>query len=383
MQLYSTTFSRGIPLLATLTLLSACTEGFDLDMRRFADGGFSTTQAAQNAPTANRPNPDARGVISYPSYQVALAKRGDTVAQVADRVGIPAAELARYNGISIDSVLRKDELLALPKRVQEPPTGVIQPSGSIDIQTLAGDAIDRAPTGATPTTAPSTKQSGSEPLRHRVERGETAYSVARLYGVSVRSLADWNGLGANLTVREGQHLLIPVKLEHSTPTTRVSQPGEGSNTPTPPSATQPLPDDKAVPTKTAAKPASPGLESTRTQASAARMSLPVSGKVTSLFDADKAGYILISAKPGTAVKAAAGGTVRLVSRDVEGEEIVVIDHGDKTQTAYSFIEGISVAKGQKVKRGQQIAKATKNQYNAIQFLVFKGTDPVDPMLYLN
>ncbi len=383
MQLYSTTFSRGIPLLATLTLLSACAGGFDLDLRRFADGGLSTTQAAQNAQTANRPNPDARGIISYPSYQVALAKRGDTVAQVAERIGVPAAELARYNGISVDSVLRKDELLALPKRVQEPTTGVIQPSGSIDIQTLAGDAIDRAPTATAPTKAPSPKQPGSEPLRHRIERGETAYSVARLYGVSVRSLADWNGLGADLTVREGQHLLIPVKLEQAKPNTPISQPGEGSSTPTPPSSTQPLPDEKAVPTKPAAKPASPGLESTRTTASAAKMALPVSGKVTSLFDADKAGYILISAKPGTAVKAAAGGTVRLVSKDVEGEEIVVIDHGDNTQTAYSFIEGINVTKGQKVKRGQQIAKATKNQYNAIQFLVFKGTDPVDPMPYLN
>lgn len=382
MQLISTTFLRGVPLLTTVALLSACADGFDLDMRRFADGGLSTTQAVQNVQTANRPNPDTRGIISYPGYQVALAKRGDTVTQVAKRIGVPAAELARYNGIAVDSVLRKDELLALPRRVQEPTTGVIQPSDKIDIQTLAGDAIDRAPT-ATATTKPIAAQSGSEPLRHRVERGETAYSIARLYGVSVRALSDWNGLGAGLTVREGQHLLIPIKLDAPKPTAKVSQPGQGSSTPTPPSAAQPLPDEKAVPSKPAAKPASPALETTRTTASASKMALPVAGKVTSLFDADKAGYILISAKPGTAVKAAAGGTVRLVSKDVEGEEIVVIDHGDNTQTAYSFIEGINVSKGQKVKRGQQIARATKNQYNAIQFLVFKGTDPVDPMPYLN
>lgn len=383
MQLISTTFLRGAPILAALTVLGACSDGFDLDLRRFADGGLSTTQAAQNAQTANRPSPDTRGIISYPGYQVALAKRGDTVAQVAERIGVPAAELARYNGIAVDSVLRKDELLALPRRVQEPATGVIQPSDTIDIQTLAGDAIDRAPIAITPTAKPTSKQSGSEPLRHRVERGETAYSVARLYGVSVRSLAEWNGLGASLTVREGQHLLIPVKLETPSRSTAISQPGEGSSTPTPPSAAQPLPDEQAVPSKPALNPASPALEATRTAASAAKMSLPVAGKVTSLFDADKAGYILISAKPGTAVKAAASGTVRLVSKDVEGEQIVVIDHGNNTQTAYSFVDGINVAKGQKVKRGEQIAKATKNQYNAIQFLVFKGTDPVDPMPYLN
>ncbi|WP_424942866.1 LysM peptidoglycan-binding domain-containing protein [Aliiroseovarius crassostreae] len=372
---------RGLPLLATLATLSACTEGFDFDLRP-PQNGLSTAQAAQNVKTAARPQPDERGIISYPGYQVAVAKRGDTVASVAGRIGVSAAELARYNGVKPDSPLRKDEVLALPRRVAVPSTNVIQPGGAIDIQTLAGDAIDRAP-GATATPASAKQQAGAEPLRHRVERGETAYSIARLYGVSVRSLADWNGLGADLTVREGQHLLIPVKIQSgSKPATTVSQPGQGTSTPTPPSAATALPDEKPSTVKTTTPP-SPDLSDSRTSASASKMTLPVAGKVTSLFDADKAGYILISAKPGEAVKAAASGTVRLVSKDVEGEEIVVIDHGNNTQTAYSFVEGINVAKGQKVKRGQQIAKATKNQYNAIQFLVFDGTDPVDPMPYLN
>lgn len=374
---------RGLPLLTTLALTAACTNGFDFDLRPQANG-LSTAQAAQNVRTAARPSPDTRGVISYPTYQVALAKRGDTVADVAGRLGISAQDLAKYNGVSVDSPLRKDELLALPRRVQEPASGIIRPGGQIDIQTLAGDAIERAPGATAPARAPAKQPSGEEPVRHRVERGETAYSIARLYQVSVRSLADWNGLGADLTVREGQYLLIPVKVQTaSAAPAPVSKPGQGTSTPTPPSAATALPDEKPSTAKPAVTPPSPDLQAQRTTSSASQMSLPVAGKVTSLFDADKAGYILISAKPGDAVKAAAGGTVRLVSKDVEGEEIVVIDHGNSTQTAYSFIQGISVKKGQKVSRGQQIAKATKNQYNAIQFLVFKGTDPVDPMPYLN
>ncbi len=371
---------RSAALIGVLVGLTACDKPFDLDMRRFAAGGLSTTEAAQNAATAARPQADARGVISYPSYQVAVAKRGDTVAQVASRIGMAPAELGRFNGIAVDARLREGEVLALPRRVAEPATGVIQPNDSIDITTLAGDAIDRAD-GTTP--APTaTATSGEQPTRHQVKRGETAYSIARSYGVSVRALADWNGLGSSLTVREGQYLLIPVKVDAPVQTASVSQPGQGSATPTPPSSALPLPEDEAAPQKVAA-PASPKLEEDRTEASTARMSLPVAGKVTSLFDAEKAGYILVSAKQGDPVKAAANGTVRLVSKDVEGEEIVVIDHGNGTQSAYSFIEGISVKKGQSVKRGQQIASASKNQYNAIQFLVFKGTEPVDPMPYLN
>ncbi|WP_432449774.1 LysM peptidoglycan-binding domain-containing protein [Aliiroseovarius marinus] len=366
--------------LTALTALAACDGNFDMDFRGLAGGPLSTSQAAQAVQTSARPAPDARGVISYPGYQVAVARRGDTVAQVAGRIGMSPAELGRYNGLSLDATLRDGEVLALPRRVSEPAGGTIKPDGDIDITTLAGDAIDRAD-------APSQRQtantpSGQEPVRHRVKRGETAYSIARSYGVSVRSLADWNGLGASLAVREGQHLLIPVKVDTPVRTTAVSQPGQGSATPTPPSAAKALPRDevKAKPVKT---PAAPDLGAKRTAASSARMALPVAGKITSVFDAEKAGYILISAKPGTAVGAAASGTVRLVSKDVEGEEIVVVDHGNGTQSAYSFIEGIRVKKGQKVKRGQQIASASKNQYGAIQFLVFKGTEPVDPLPYLN
>ncbi len=380
---------RGLPILTLVGALAACTEGFDFDLRPNTPDGLSTTQAVKAVKTASRPKPDDRGIISYPGYQVAVARRGDTVQTVADRVGIPAAELARYNGVKVENGLRKDEVLALPRRVDVPATNVIKPSGEIDIQTLAGDAIDRSTAPGTQTSRSLPKpQTGEEPLRHRVERGETAYSIARLYGVSVRSLADWNGLGADLEVRDGQYLLIPVKLlPKNTATTadnseKTSQPGQGTETPTPPSAAKPLPDEKPSSTKVEA-PTSPDLKDSRTSASQARMSLPVAGKVTSLFDADKAGYVLISAKPGDTVKAAAAGTVRLVSKDVEGQKIVVIDHGNSTQTAYSFIDEISVSKGQKVKRGQPIAKATRNQYNAIQFLVFNGTEPVDPMPYLN
>ena len=126
--------------------LTACAEPLDFDLRGQL-GAFSTTNAARTA-TADRPQPDNRGVISYPNYQVAVARRGDTIAQVASRVGLPAADLASYNGIATDTPLRDGEILALPNRVTEPSpltgalgTGPIQPS-SVDVTTLAGQAID-------------------------------------------------------------------------------------------------------------------------------------------------------------------------------------------------------------------------------------------------
>ena len=93
---------------AALLALGACEQGLDFDLRGLA-GGFNTADAARQA-TANRPRPDARGVISYPNYQVAIARRGDRISDVAARVGLPAGELANYNGISPDAPLRAGEM---------------------------------------------------------------------------------------------------------------------------------------------------------------------------------------------------------------------------------------------------------------------------------
>ncbi|MCI2398681.1 peptidoglycan DD-metalloendopeptidase family protein [Aliiroseovarius subalbicans] len=364
---------------SALILLSACETGFDLDMRRFGDG-FNTSQATQTV-TAERPRPDARGIISYPNYQVAVARRGDTLASLAARIGVPAADLARFNGIPTDAALRKNELVALPRRVSETATGPIQPADTIDITTLAGDAIDRA--GSPSATQPAV-QTGEEPVRHQVARGETAYSIARLYGVSVRALADWNGLGAALTVREGQYLLIPVKAEEQPRQAAVSTPGQGSTTPTPPSAAKPLPDEVPAAAATSPdKPDSPDLAGTRTAASASRMALPVAGKIIRAFAKGKTDGIDISASAGTRVNAAANGTVAAITRDTDQVPILVIRHPNNVLTVYANIDNIAVKKGDTVKRGQKIATVRAGEPAFLHFQVREGTTSVDPMPYLN
>jgi hypothetical protein len=187
-------------------VLAGCSQPLDLDLRGAGDG-FSTAGAAQ--PTAERPRPDNRGIISYPSYQVVVAQPGDSVTDVAGRVGLPPADLAGFNGVPAGITFRGGEVLVLPRRVAEPSpatgaiaSGPIMP-GSVDVTTIAGAAIDRsAGSTAAPATAPVV-QSGAEPTRHRVQRGETAFTIARLYNVTPKALADWNGLDADFTVREG------------------------------------------------------------------------------------------------------------------------------------------------------------------------------------
>lgn len=383
---------------ALLMSLGACSDGFDFDLRGGIGNGLDTADAARNA-TAPRPDPDARGIISYPGYQVAVARRGDTLATLAERIGVDAATLARHNGIGLDDKLRRGEVIALPGRVAEPAGGPIKPAG-VDIAGIAGSAIERADAQQveTSTLAPAANaqadtQSGVQPVQHKVARGETAYTIARLYNVSIRSLADWNGLGTDFAVREGQFLLIPVALPGEKTATfdadDVPQaPGTGSPTPEPPSAAQPLPEDDTVPvteiTKASDATDAPdlGKEQTAKSTPKARMSYPVRGDIVRAYAKGKNDGIDIAASPGTAVKAADNGTVAAITKDTKGTPIIVVKHGGNLLTVYSNVSDVAVKTGDSVRRGQSLAKIPSSGPAAVHFEVRDGFDSLDPVPFL-
>ena len=394
---------RAIASASVLALVAACDQPLDYDLRGIG-GGFTTADAATQVTTEPRPQPDNRGVISYPNYQVAVASRGDTITSVAQRLELDSATLASYNGIEPDAPLRDGEIIALPVRVAEPSpqtgaatTGPIRP-GSVDIGSLAGDAIDRSSdaqqgaqveTAALPPaqSAPANVSSGTEPTRHKVKRGETAYSIARLYQVPVTSLAEWNGLGSDFAIREGQYLLIPVARQAPPPATpaddTVSKPGTGSATPTPPSAAKPLPPESAA-VPVAQTPAPPPVDvGERTeQSDVARMVFPVTGSIIRDYAKGRSEGIDIKAAAGAPVVAADAGTVAAITKSAEGIPIVVIRHEPELLTVYANVTDVTVEKGASVRRGQQIAQLRTGNNAFVHFEVRKGFDAVDPMPYL-
>jgi len=354
----------------TFFVLAACSQPFDFDLRGFG-GGFNTTGAARQA-TQARPLADDRGVISYPNYQVAVARPGDRVADIAARLGIPAEELGRYNGIGPDVVLRTNEVLALPNRVAEPSAA----TGTIDITSLAGDAIDRAGATQPNPSVVAPDQSDAEPVRHKVEPGETAFSISRLYNVSVRSLSEWNGLGSDLTVRSGQFLLIPVAKAGAPAPVQPSAPGSGSVTPEPPSAATALPG----PATAQPAPASPDLGA---NAGTTALAMPVDGNIIRAYSKGSNEGIDIAAAAGSDVRAAADGTVAAITRDTEQVPILVLKHANNLLTVYAGVDGLTVTKGATVKRGQKIAVVRVGEPSFLHFEVRQGLESVDPMQFLN
>ncbi|MFE3839443.1 peptidoglycan DD-metalloendopeptidase family protein [Pseudogemmobacter sonorensis] len=366
-----------------LLLLAACSDtnfgNIDWDLRN--NGSATATEALQA--TAARPVPDANGILSYPGYQLATARRGDTVASVASRLGLNPAELARANALEINDPLRQGELLLLPSRVAASPQPVAGAGtgAPVDITAIATSALDTVETRPLPA---STAGGGQEPSRHVVRRGETAFTIARSYNISARALAEWNGLDAEMSVREGQTLIIPVATGTAPAPAATTPPGTGSATPVPPSAATALPDEKTKPAAEAASaaPASPDLGSQRTGASATRLAMPVQGSIIRGYDKRSNQGVQFQAAAGAAVRAAEAGTVAAITKDTDQVQIVVIRHADNLLTVYAGVDGLRVAKGDSVTRGQQIGTVRGASPPVLHFEVRRGVESLDPMPFL-
>ncbi len=402
--------NRGLLIAASgIALLSACGSPVDLDLRG-GMGALDTSLAAGIA-ASPRPEPDTRGVISYPNFQVVVSRRGDTVAEVAARLGLGADALASYNGLKSDDVLRSGEILALPSRVSEPSpatgafgTGPIRPISEINITDLAGAAIDGATVSADTNAAELSQssgmsvlpQTGLEPIKHRVERGETAFTIARLYNVSIKALSEWNNLDADFRIREGQHLLVPVipragSSDRTDVFEDISQPGTGSTIDPPPSASTALPLNE-LPVST------PEPEPTIAQATpietvsepdplpvadeGGRLAYPVQGDILKTYEKGVNEGIDIAATAGSPVKAAEAGTVGAIVQDTNGVDIIVIKHAGNLLTVYTHVENPVVGKGDRVSRGQVIGTVRTGSPSFVHFEVRVGSDSVNPMEYL-
>jgi len=357
---------------SVLTFTSACVNGIDL--------GRLATPFQRNAdaiPSIDRPAADRRGVITYESYQVIVANEGDSIADMARRVGLSATELADTNGLPESYTPRTGEVLVLPQNVGG--ALVSSPSG------WSADIAETAIENATPRSQPAEVGSPTEPLRHRVEAGETAFEIARQYNVSVTALATWNGLGPDLGIRAGQQLIIPV--------------ADTNNIARPPAATRPAPAPvPAAPTpapaphadEPAAAPAAPTPAPAPAPAPAVNANAPfvspVRGSIARGYQPtgrNKNEGLDYATAAGANVVAAGEGTVALVSDSLGGlGTIVLIRHSNDLMTVYGRVTDVSVAKGDTVRQGQSIGKVAPADNPVMHFEVRVGTESVDPTRYL-
>ena len=120
-------------------------------------------------------------------------------------------------------------------------------------------------------------------------------------------------------------------------------------------------------------------------------SWPVRGPVTRSFLAagrdarDFHPGVDIAAAAGTAVRAAAAGTVTVAEFDAEYGYLIAVEHGLGLETRYGHNQRLSAAVGDRVERGQVVAtvgNTGRTSGTHLHFEIRKDGVPVDPRTYL-
>jgi membrane-bound lytic murein transglycosylase D len=132
--------------------------------------------------------PDDRRFRYVAKDETHRVRRGETLSEIAERFGLSARTLARYNGIDDARRIRAGSSLRLPGRYIS----------------LAG-----APLHPDPPAKPPAEASERERRRHKVRRGETLIGIARRYGTSPKSIARANGIRNLRIIQAGRMLHIP------------------------------------------------------------------------------------------------------------------------------------------------------------------------------
>ena len=251
----------------------------------------------------------------YGQERTHTVQRGETFYSIARSLGIRAEDLMKYNGITDPAQLRTGQRLRIP---------------------VAGSA------GSTNAGVTS----------YRVVRGDTLYSIARKFSVSVELLRRTNNLPENYTLREGDSLKLPA--------------GAGNT-------------QEAVIPPVAAAAAVQGRAEPRETVNS-QVSWPVAARELSYMTGKLSGVVItgVRAEP---VKCLARGTVLSAGPYRGFGKVAIVQVEGGYLYVYGGCESLSVKEGDRVGPGTELGKlgidAVSNKPQLF-FMVYRSNTPVDP-----
>jgi murein DD-endopeptidase MepM/ murein hydrolase activator NlpD len=210
---------------------------------------------------------------------------------------------------------------------------------------------------------------------HTVHKGETFYTIAKTYNITIQDLAEVNNITDTSAIKVGDVIFIPDAHEvlKVPPTVPLKEPiQESPQTTKKVEITKPeVVEDKII------------------RFERERFIWPVKGTVTSQFGIQNNGMrfngIKIVAKDGTPVLASAEGRVIHSSRLKYYGETIIIKHRNNYSTVYAYLKTRNVNVGDTVAQGQTIAQLGKSKSNkqcCLHFEIRIKNKPKNPLFYL-
>lgn len=367
--------------------------------------GTYQPRAAYQPPHAPAADHGRRAASTSDSVQV---QRGDTLYSIARANGVTVKDLMAANGLG-SSAIRPGQTLRLP--------------GSAGAGSVAAP-MERAPTRrATAEVAPpraSPSAHASAPSAHaedwqgayQVQSGDSLYNIARKHDVRVADLQRANGITNPRQLKPGITLRVPGSGDNSSRTIAAAPPVTPHASAEPeapraiPSTTLPtvinsekrvaslntggMSDAATSPPPDAAKPVQT-VAITPSQIGTNTLRWPSKGKVLSGFgqraDGTHNDGINIAVPKGTEVHAAADGEVAYAGSELKGYgNLILLRHDNGWVTAYAHADQLLVKRGDKIRRGDVIAKAGASgqvDQPQLHFELRQGSKPVDPLPYLD
>ena len=285
----------------------------------------------------------ANNVSAADRYQVV---KGDTLYSIAFRYGLDYRDLAKKNGIEPPYNIAVGQILAL-------------------------------------------NLSSAKAPEYIVKKGDTLYSIAKANGQSVDFLAGVNDLTPPYTLEVGQKLSLArhngnsatvAKVENTVPVAGEKEVKASTSTKETVAKTQ-----KEEKVSTVAT--TPVVSGKARTVSGVSWTWPTQGKVVKQFSLAEHGNkgIDIAGTRGQQVLAASDGQVVYAGNALRGYgNLVIINHDNEFLSAYAHNDELLVKEGQKVKRGQQIAKMGSTDASSVglHFEIRYRGQSVNPIKYL-
>jgi lipoprotein NlpD len=201
-------------------------------------------------------------------------------------------------------------------------------------------------------------------VEHVVSRGQTLWRIAKVYGIEIEELARVNGIADASSLETGQVLYIPDATE-----VRVVP-------------AYPAPLDSVTADSFPVDPDVGGDS---------KWLWPVkNGEILSYYGAPRRTHrhqgVDIRGRSGQPVLATRSGRVTYSGSGMRGYgKTVIVDHGNGMSSLYAHNSGLLVRKGQRVKRGESIARVGRSGNASTEhchFEIRRRDKPVDPLGYL-
>lgn len=387
---------------AAIVLIAGLGAGCSADTMRFTDGLYTGSTTNQRVVQSNNnmysPGPVAAAqpissgtvqrhtlppassapiaAATSPVQNAAVERVNDTANRAQTQVASAATAAS-----SAASNARENVLGQLPATAN----GVPLPNSNTAAAPTPAPAIDKP--------QPQTAASGGA---YMVKSGDSLFSIAQKHNVSVDELKRANGLSSG-AIRVGQSLAIPsgagATTQVAAATIQPQKPAVAENVKpasTPPNAADVKPYTPPQASNKVIEEAEKDQAKAPSSSGITQMRWPVRGRILTSFGQRDGSTVNdgidIMVPEGTSVKAAENGVVIYAGDGLkEFGQTVLIRHDNGLVTVYGHNSEILVQRGQKVRRGEDIAKSGMSgnaKAPKLHFEVRKDSSPVNPAKYL-